>query len=405
MSQGNTSGRRSGSRTQIRFQSPPNDMYTELIDADAPAGRTSIFTSFFASYFGGSSFISQSGQTSSRGRSNVNPSRGRHLHEGLNLPFGVHPPSSGVFGLATFGGLGPWGRRDTTLGLGPDYDKTMTHPERAGPGWTFDFGTEKEEGGSEVEGSEILVCAKCLDPLLANADGMVDVSEKEKKDRRVWGLRCGHILDGKCVDFLMMPERDKELAVEVDNVDIDPGSTSMRKRRRKGAEERVEPDSVSENEVKGLVTTPDVKGKGKARASPANNPESSPSDDKEKLPSSRSEHADNTSSPDTTSMRSRLRPRRNVAASPSVTTRILCPHRPPRPPRQPALVSSARGGSSSTRRRGGKRKRAASVTVEEIEERHEWTCPVSACGRVHVSIKMSGQWKMDPENGAVTIYV
>jgi hypothetical protein len=32
-------------------------------------------------------------------------------------------------------------------------------------------------------------------------------------------------------------------------------------------------------------------------------------------------------------------------------------------------------------------------------------CPVAGCGREHVSIKVGGVWKMDPERGAIGLYV
>ncbi|KAF8151009.1 hypothetical protein B0H34DRAFT_678723 [Crassisporium funariophilum] len=48
--------------------------------------------------------------------------------------------------------------------------------------------------------SALLVCARCCDPLLLNAGLNPDES-----DRRVWGLRCGHIIDEKCLNELGQP--------------------------------------------------------------------------------------------------------------------------------------------------------------------------------------------------------
>lgn len=45
-----------------------------------------------------------------------------------------------------------------------------------------------------------LVCANCSDLLLLNAALLPD-----ENDRRVWGLRCGHIIDEKCLNQLGQP--------------------------------------------------------------------------------------------------------------------------------------------------------------------------------------------------------
>ena len=47
-----------------------------------------------------------------------------------------------------------------------------------------------------------LVCANCSDLLLINAALLPN-----ENDRRVWGLRCGHIIDEKCLNLLGQPPR------------------------------------------------------------------------------------------------------------------------------------------------------------------------------------------------------
>ncbi|KAF8532303.1 hypothetical protein JB92DRAFT_2824582 [Gautieria morchelliformis] len=291
-----------------------------------------------------------------------------------------------------FGGLGQWGRRDAAPGPpgpSPDYDSRMTHPERAAPGWTYDFGTEEEEGDSKVDGSEILVCAKCLDPLLANADGMVDVSsEEEKKGRRVWGLRCGHVLDGKCVDHLMQPVREKG-----------PGNNDITRHDNPKAKGAGELDG-DKTEAGGSVTALDVKGKGKAFAPPFHPPAPILNDSETPhLPSPAADPAD-TLPPNDTSIRSRLRPRR-ASMSSSSAVNAGSTRRSARHPATPFTMN--RGGSSSTRR-GSRRKRNV-VKTEVIEDRYEWTCPVPGCEQLHASVKVGGLWKMDPKRGAVAVYV
>ncbi|KAF8589898.1 hypothetical protein K439DRAFT_1612460 [Ramaria rubella] len=199
-------------------------------------------------------------------------------------------PGAGFFNFAAFGVLGPMARRDAALGLGMAYEKSMTHPGRARPGWTYDFGTgadddqdqenglgEKAGKNRDVDGSEILVCAHCLDPLLANAEGMVDVSEEERKGRRVWGLRCGHVLDGKCVGVLMRPKEDGEVVQGVAEISNKGRGKDKGKQKLVEPQPQVELESESktqalerdtdEREVNTLVQGPDVKGKGKAPAS------------------------------------------------------------------------------------------------------------------------------------------
>lgn len=88
----------------------------------------------------------------------------------------------------------------------PEYKRTFTHPPKVAPGFTHDFGSSGDVEDTSTTGAAssssasavdtVLVCAKCLDPLV-----MGNVSD----DKRVWGLRCGHTLDGKCVRGLMRP--------------------------------------------------------------------------------------------------------------------------------------------------------------------------------------------------------
>ena len=88
----------------------------------------------------------------------------------------------------------------------PEYKRTFTHPPKVAPGFTHDLASSGDVEDLTVPGASsgpssstvdtVLVCAKCLDPLV-----MGNVPD----DKRLWGLRCGHILDGKCVRELMRP--------------------------------------------------------------------------------------------------------------------------------------------------------------------------------------------------------
>ena len=124
------------------------------------------------------------------------------------------------------------------------YLPSYTHPSQPDPGFTFDFALptssssntpfrtrhfpptsinnpivldddddNSNESSTAIAGpshspstsdtgqvTATLVCAKCSDLLLINAALLPD-----QNDRRVWGLRCGHIIDEKCLNQLGQP--------------------------------------------------------------------------------------------------------------------------------------------------------------------------------------------------------
>ena len=113
----------------------------------------------------------------------------------------------------------------------PEYKRTFTHPQKVAPGFAHDLASSGDVEDLTVAGASsgppssatdtVLVCAKCLDPLV-----MGNVPD----DKRLWGLRCGHILDGKCVRELMRPAD----AQEDDNAK--PSMDSGGKRKEKAVE-------------------------------------------------------------------------------------------------------------------------------------------------------------------------
>lgn len=127
--------------------------------------------------------------------------------------------------------------------------------------------TSKSESNGSGQLNALLVCAKCLDPLILNSA----LAPEEAQFKRVWALRCGHLIDEKCLNILGQP-----LAEEF---------------------------------------TPDKKGKGKARA-PAHRSGYSAS-----LPEQAT--LDNAAADFPTDIRSRLRSRRSggdvTALGPSLT--------------------------------------------------------------------------------------
>ena len=125
------------------------------------------------------------------------------------------------------------------------YLPSYTHPSQPDPGFTFDFALPTSSGANTYSRTRLfpptsinnpivlddddddnsnesstaiagpsfpstpdtgqvtatLVCANCSDLLLLNAALLPDES-----DRRVWGLRCGHIIDEKCLNQLGQPQ-------------------------------------------------------------------------------------------------------------------------------------------------------------------------------------------------------
>lgn len=201
----------------------------------------------------------------------------------------------------------------------PEYKRTFTHPPKVAPGFTHDFASSGDVEDLSVAGASsgppppavdtVLVCAKCLDPLV-----MGNVPD----EKRLWGLRCGHTLDGKCIRELMRPADAQE-------VDDKPPTESTGKGKEKAIEEQGQQDYL-----------PDENG-GSLFGS---------------------------------------------------TLRRL---------RSGRVVST-----TASRSKGKQKQRAEELKVERV---HEWSCPVSGCGRTHKTNLISGSWKPDRSEGAVLMYV
>ncbi|KAJ7284357.1 hypothetical protein C8J57DRAFT_1708862 [Mycena rebaudengoi] len=268
--------------------------------------------------------------------------------------------------LALLRGYGAGGREQE------DYKAEWTHPGKPDPGFVFDFapaeivpavkgkGKGKEvvidvDAEKEKEGvSTLLVCAQCLDPLLLRADGITEGGEDEVRRRKVWGLRCGHLIDGKCFEELRRPVEDPVPEEDTPAVEADTSTST----------------DASGSKGKG-------KGKGKARAV-------SPEPD---------EDPDTNLAADASSLfnpiRSRLRSR-GSAPIPSLpgAFEIAVPS-PPRP----------------KKRAPPKRKGKARPKKPVVEAVYRWVCPVAGCGHEHVSEKIAGVWCNGQGLGAVGVFV
>ncbi|GLB44801.1 hypothetical protein LshimejAT787_1801380 [Lyophyllum shimeji] len=115
-----------------------------------------------------------------------------------------------------------------------EYKREYTHPGQPESGFTFDFASPEPSAGAATKPTPIvidleadsddvpiagpstepsppspttvpetiLVCARCMDPLVLGG-GLVGEEGRKKK---VWALRCGHMIDGKCLDIIGNPE-------------------------------------------------------------------------------------------------------------------------------------------------------------------------------------------------------
>ena len=329
-----------------------------------------------------------------------------------------------------------FGRRGHTFSM-PErpreqhYKPNYTHPEKPTPGFTFDFAPPENAStsataspiividddedtaassckpsalGGMADAHATLVCARCNDPLSLTSESAAP--EAELARRRVWALRCGHMLDGKCIQELMKPvpsppsptpprealstydPKGKGKARDVPSTDVimDAGQTDV-------------PGSTKAN-GKGRAGGNEVPSKGKRKAS-----EMLSETDTHAMDGSNFNVA--TSPPDDNSIRSRLRPRHprtSAQGSDSVASGSAAVVASSSPPSLPAAVHALprRGRGSAVTRRKGKGKGKAKPKIEAY---HEWTCPVAGCGQIHHSLCIDGEWKMDPERGAIGLFL
>ncbi|KAI0090280.1 hypothetical protein BDY19DRAFT_992493 [Irpex rosettiformis] len=289
----------------------------------------------------------------------------------------------------------------------PAWVPSYTHPGEPEPGFTFHFepkasktppasvivieddGQVFEQANStpEVEQPPVLACARCLDPLVIGGHDGLGISEEEAKKLRVWALRCGHMLDGKCIEEIMRPDPATQYKTAQETI------TRSNKR------------PYGKGKGKATAAPPDPKGKGKAV---------------EGDESLGDLGIDGLMTADT-SIRSRLRPRGNRSlssvalndvsmASVASTPTQPVPARPMRPlPRRGAASgsSSAQMETSKVDLAKTKPKGKARARKPVVEAKHEWFCPVSGCCKEHGSVRMRGeeQWKMDGNTGAIALYV
>jgi hypothetical protein len=291
-----------------------------------------------------------------------------------------------------------------------EYRVTYTHPCPPPAGFTHDFESPSvtiidvdEEPGpsttalgssSPIENNEnvnTLVCARCLDPLVFGGSSM---SEDERSRRRLWSLRCGHMLDGKCIAELTKPRPAPDLeptGTEVAGIGL-PNS-------------RLQGQSSSTQSQDGMQSMlDDAVGKYPARFTNAS--DKARAFEQPRQSSRPTEVADDqTAFAGNNSIRSRLRPPNNsgnVDHISSPTSSAACAQLS-----QPSSQHSPATGNSSivANAHHYPRRRARKAMEPVILERHEWRCPVTLCERSHLSLHVESRgWMMDETQGAIPIF-
>ncbi|KAI5452049.1 hypothetical protein NCC49_000992 [Naganishia albida] len=231
------------------------------------------------------------------------------------------------------------------------------------------------------DGLTSLVCASCYLPL------RVSQGQRNEGDR-VFALRCGHLVDKRCLDDISQPKPEPTAQAE----DVKPGFIKL----GSGATSRKDGNFVVHGDY--AAGTPVASTSALPRiASP-----STPSSPLIPIPSS---PVTVTSSAVGGSSRIPARTTRSAARLAAA----------PAPPVDGSSDDSAdpfgdfsfRSGRG--RPRGGKKRKAApsraskpikKLAKPEEKREYKWLCPVVACGREHYSEEIGGVWK--PKDGMIT---
>ncbi|KAI4527698.1 hypothetical protein K525DRAFT_231767 [Schizophyllum commune Loenen D] len=100
----------------------------------------------------------------------------------------------------------------------PMYKSEYTHPESPEPGFTNDFGfgesdadpTGTSSSSSPAQTENVLQCTHCMRPLLLG-DNISALGLEEERLHKLWGLRCGHMIDGFCFEAVSRPAPEDEV--------------------------------------------------------------------------------------------------------------------------------------------------------------------------------------------------
>jgi len=89
----------------------------------------------------------------------------------------------------------------------------------------------------QLNNKSSLVCARCFEPLILGNN----LTSEEQKNWRIWGLQCGHLIDGKCLKDIGQP---KYMGQQFFN---SPAETRAVDRKGKGKAKAVDEDEDNED--------------------------------------------------------------------------------------------------------------------------------------------------------------
>ncbi|KAG8806719.1 hypothetical protein FRC18_005958 [Serendipita sp. 400] len=313
----------------------------------------------------------------------------------------------------------------------PKYQVSFTHPNKIQPGFTADFAPvvpetitiEDSDGYSDDDYDEnddedtkrrkakgkgkarrppspaktapvaTLICPVCRDPLR-----MGGTNENE----RLYTLRCGHVLDGKCLWRIAKPDDGK-------------GAKSQVEEEKTGVDPRFEFTFAAQ-----------------PQPSTSNSRDDDDDDDEDDGDFSVGGVYQEVNHPMPVVSRSRLRSGREIVPTPNPGRRRRGgPRLPGRsaargglddvddqpaedaPPRldltDPFLPVLVNPPTFAVRAKGKLRRRKVPKTRGKLQEQiFEWTCPVEGCGHGHISVRLDvsgAPWKPDEEKGAIAMFL
>ncbi|KAL1744032.1 hypothetical protein HDZ31DRAFT_74509 [Schizophyllum fasciatum] len=103
----------------------------------------------------------------------------------------------------------------------PMYKPEYTHPAPPAPGFSHDFGAGEAEADITTSTSSssapapahtdhVLQCTHCARPLLLG-DHLSALGAEQARLHKLWGLRCGHMIDGFCFEAASRPAPEDEV--------------------------------------------------------------------------------------------------------------------------------------------------------------------------------------------------
>jgi hypothetical protein len=321
----------------------------------------------------------------------------------------------------------------------PEWKASFTHPGKMRHGFTSDFAPIEpelivlEDSDEEIKSKKgkgkakqpirnldsetgtgqtlMLVCTRCKDPLLLGG---------ETDEERVYGLRCGHVIDGKCLWNLAKPSEPQPHPSNAQKVDKGKDRAEVQEAQTTMAIDPSYPFTfVPPVENLGSATTavyqednhpnaapvrsraPLRRSGGQARRGIVPIPNASARHTRRRTRQNALDGVHDELTPDPTQEASTSTPRLELSDSFFPSLAIT-------PQRGRGGARGARG--SGARGNGGRTKmRKVPKTKGRLrEEVFEWKCPVAGCGREHISVRLDmegAKWKCDPDKGAVLMFL